>query len=192
MAPIAWSILVLVMLLRQSMGSQVQVVNKCTFPIHLRADQLDEPEIQRVQPGGTYRAAYRNKVAYNPATGADSAVGVSIKISADSRLRNETGEDLLSLFRTSPVTQLEYTFDPTLKPGPDLYYDLSDIDDSSPRQFCKYGLALVPQRNSCTPVVCPPDCERNCSSVYNYPSDDFATRGCESNVGLTLFLCSGS
>ncbi|KAM4067477.1 hypothetical protein HRG_012273 [Hirsutella rhossiliensis] len=132
------------------MMQRVQVVNNCGFPVHLRADQLDEPKVRILQPKDIYSEAYRNKIAYNPATGANSATGVSIKISADSRLNQDLADgDHISVFEASAVTQLEYTFDPSLQPGPDLYYDVSDIDDNSPRQFS---------------VICPPDCQRNLTS----------------------------
>ncbi|KAH6865345.1 BYS1 domain-containing protein, partial [Thelonectria olida] len=96
-----------------------------------------------------------------------------------------------SAFDSSAVTQFEYTYDPTLYPGTDLYYDVSDINDAFPRQFCDYGVALKPDRSECPSVLCPPDCQKNCSAVYNYYNDDFATHGCDSHASLTLFLCQG-
>lgn len=170
--------------------SRAQVVNECSFPVYLRTDQLDEPSVRMLHPGDTYSETYRYKMAYNPATGSGSATGVSIKISADYRLNQELNEEeRRAVFGSSAITQLEYTYDPSLHPRPDLYYDVSDINDGTPRQFCAYGLALQPQSPSCPAVICPPNCQQNCSSVYNYPSDNFAAHGCQSDVDLIFFLC---
>ncbi|KAH6871058.1 hypothetical protein B0T10DRAFT_592833 [Thelonectria olida] len=124
--------------------------------------------------------------------GFDVTVGVSIKITTDQRLSQAASDgERESAFDSSAVTQFEYTYDPTLYPGTDLYYDVSDINDAFPRQFCDYGVALKPDRPECPSVLCPPDCQKNCSAVYNYYNDDFATHGCDSDASLTLFLCQG-
>lgn len=152
---------------------------------------MDHPLVVTLSPGESYSETYRYASAYNPATNADSSIGVSIKITSDRRLSQATTEsERIAAFQSSPITQLEYTYDPTLYPAPDLYYDVSDIDDTSPRQFCQYGITLQPESAECQPVTCLPDCHRNCSAVYNYADDDFATYGCHSDSALTMLLCS--
>jgi hypothetical protein len=172
--------------------SQAGVFNKCDFSVYLRSVQADIADVVTLLPGESYHETYRHGVTYYAETGSDVTVGVSIKITTDQRLSQAASDgDRVSAFDSSAVTQFEYTYDPTLYPGTDLYYDVSDINDAFPRQFCDYGVALKPDRSECPSVLCPPDCQKNCSAVYNYYNDDFATHGCDSDASLTLFLCEG-
>ena len=88
------------------------------------------------------------------------------------------------------VTQFEYTYDPQVDPSlPDLYYDMSDVDDQLPRQFCPWSYTLEPGSSRCRRVRCPANCSQICTEVYNVHDDDHATAGCDSGIGLTLTLC---
>jgi hypothetical protein len=175
--------------------SQARVLNKCPFPVYIRSVLGDEPLVQIVPPGEAYAETYRHLSAYNPAYGYNTSVGVSIKIVRGPEISSNMEEEKkMALFHQwGAVTQFEYTYDPSLGPDlPDLYYDISEIDDRSPRQFCQWGYSIRPDSSSCEEVVCPARCDSNCANVYNVWNDDHATRGCSSEVGLSLVLCEAS
>lgn len=162
--------------------SKARVQNNCSFPIFLSPVQVEANlPITTLQPGKTYQENYRLKMAMagRPPT------GVSIKVSSDPRMGDrKDGNDLSGI----PLTQLEYTYDPAM--WPDLFYDISDINDHEPRQFCHSGLRLIPDRKTCPTITCPPGCGSFCSQAYNKP-DDLGTKACSSDTGITLLLCSG-
>lgn len=148
-------------------GHQARVENHCPFPIYLRSVQqliLEPSPVYRIDPGQAYSENYKP---------VNNGTGVSIKISR-----------VLSM--TGPITQFEYAFVP--QQTPNLFYDLSDINDGNPRQFCDFGLALYPSSLECSPIICPADCRRSCSQVYNKFDDDSATRGCHEE-SLALIVC---
>lgn len=163
--------------------SQVSVVNRCKFPVFLRSVQRDASPIQRLDPHQKYSEIYR-PVANN--------TGVSIKIASNAGISTEEDEQNRSAtFNTSPITQLEYSYVPWNAPV-DLFYDLSAINDSPEGQFCHYGYDLYTTSIKCEAVLCPPQCDTFCPNVYNRPDDDWATKGCNSNAGLELVLCSSN
>ncbi|OWT42537.1 hypothetical protein VFPPC_17465 [Pochonia chlamydosporia 170] len=162
--------------------SQVSVVNRCKFSVFLASVQRDVSPIMQLGPGKTYQETYRPVV---------NGTGVSIKIASNSRIGEETdGGRSSAIFNVSPITQLEYSYVP--EGVPDLFYDISAINDVHRRQFCQYGYELHTTSSSCDSVVCPPRCDAFCPSVYNLPDDNWATRGCKSNFGLELVLCSSN
>lgn len=104
-------------------GDQARVENHCPFPIYLQSVQQPVPQpnpVYQIDPGQTYSENYKP---------VESGTGVSIKIS-----RMEQGPSIVD-----PITQFEYAFVPSQSPN--LFYDLSDINDADPRQFCEFGLA---------------------------------------------------
>ncbi|KAK3934014.1 hypothetical protein QBC46DRAFT_274646 [Diplogelasinospora grovesii] len=172
--------------------ARVIVLNRCSFPVYLKSVQLNETPPQALFPGDCYSETYRYASAFNPATGNFSAVGVSIKITTDEAVGqslDETGRS--AAFDSSAVTQFEYTYDPVPYPLPDLYYDLSDINDTMPRQFCGYGIRIEPSSAECNTIACTPDCSQACVDAYNNPADN-ATHACYSTVNLNLILCYGA
>ncbi|KAK8140587.1 hypothetical protein G3M48_003502, partial [Beauveria asiatica] len=115
---------------------------------------IPEPfPVYQINSGQTYSEDYKP---------VENGTGVSIKIS---RMQTIAG----------PITQFEYAFVP--EQSPSLFYDLSDINDANPRQFCEFGLALYPSFRECSPVICPANCGQFCSQVYNKFNDDYATQG---------------
>lgn len=169
---------------------QVIVSNRCSFPVYLQSVQLNETPPLRLLPGDCYNETYRYASAFNPATGALSSVGVSIKLTTNGAVSQSSDEAARNTaFDSSAVTQLEYTYEPVPFPWPDLYYDLSDINDNMPRQFCRYGIRIVPSNMECDTVACAADCSRACGAAYNDP-DDIATHACYSTASLNLILCS--
>jgi hypothetical protein len=166
------------------------VSNRCIFPVYLKSVQLSETLLQTLFPGDCYNESYRYASAFNPAIGALSSVGVSIKITTNETVGQYSDETARNAaFDSSAVTQFEYTYEPVPYPSPDLYYDLSDLDDNMPRQFCDYGIRLEASSVECDTITCLPDCSRVCSDAYNNP-DDIATHACYSTANLNLILCS--
>jgi hypothetical protein len=153
---------------------QARVVNNCPFTIYLQSVQTEASHIEELTPGDVYTEEL--KLALN-------GTGVSIKIS-------RSIQALVSAV-AGAITQLEYAYTPWMLPYPDVYYDVSDIDDRQPRQFCDYGFALQGPRVDCPTVTCPPDCGNFCAEVYNKPKDDYATRACQSGgTGvISLAMC---
>lgn len=150
-------------------GHQARVENHCPFPIYLQSVQRPptrQNPVYRIDPGQTYSENYKPVL---------DGTGVSIKISK------------MASTVVAPVTQFEYAFVPGQSPN--LFYDLSDINDADPRQFCEFGLALYSSSAQCPTVVCPPNCAQFCSQVYNKFNDDYATKGCDDGP-LTLILCT--
>lgn len=172
--------------------SQARVLNSCSFPVYIRSVQGDDPPVNILSPGEMYAEQYRYLSAYNPAVGYNTSVGVSIKIARGLDISPDMDQQqrVDSFDKSGAVTQFEYTYDPFVKPGmPDLYYDISDIDDRPTRQFCQWGLSLQPDSPSCEAVSCPAQCGSNCAAVYNVWNDDEATHACGSEIGMTLMLC---
>lgn len=151
----------------RTVGHQARVENHCPFPVYLRSVQqliLEPSPVYQIDPGQAYSEIFKP---------VDNGTGVSIKISR--------GQSVIG-----PITQFEYSFVP--QQTPNLFYDLSDINDGNPRQFCDFGLALYPYSPEFSPIICPADCRRSCSQVYNKFDDDSATRGSHED-SLTLILC---
>ncbi len=149
-------------------GYQAHVKNQCNSPIYLQSVQppdIPAPAV-KINPGEIYSEDYKPVV---------HAAGVSIKNS-----KAEAGGTV-----ADPITQFEYSFVPDQLP--DLYYDISNINNAQPRQFCEFGLALYPSSPQCPAIVCPPDCTEFCPQVYNMPSSH-ATNGCPAG-DLTLIFC---
>lgn len=170
--------------------SQARIFNQCDFPVYVRSVLGDSPAVGVVNPGDSYVEDYRYLSAFNPAYGHNTTVGVSMKIVHDATVDHAMSdqERIAAFDGASTVTQLEYTYDPSLTP--DLYYDISDINDERPRQFCQWGLELLPDSPECATVSCPSNCGQDCPAVYNAWNDDHATHGCSSSVGITLLLCT--
>lgn len=145
-----------------------RVVNYCPFTVYVQSVQQEPSEIYEVSPGGSYSEAYRTVI---------DGTGVSIKIATAT----------LGASLADPLTQFEYAFVPWQ--NPDLFYDVSSINDQAPRQFCQYGLRVQPSSAECASIVCPADCGNFCSQVYNEPNDDFATKGCRASGDTILTLC---
>lgn len=145
-----------------------RVVNHCPFTIYIQSVQQESSQTHELQPGDFYFEGYKTVV---------NGTGVSIKMATANFGASPAG----------PLTQFEYAFVPWQ--DPDLYYDVSSINDIAPRQFCQYGLSLRPSSAECAPIVCPPDCGNFCSQVYNKPNDDVATKGCHASGDTTLTLC---
>lgn len=165
------------------------VSNRCSFPVYLKSVQLNASILQTLFPGEHYSETYRYVSAFNPATGTLSSVGVSIKITTNEAVGQCSDEPTRNAtFDSSAVTQFEYTYEPASLP--DLYYDLSDINDAMPRQFCGYGIKIEPWSVDCDTIACKPDCSRPCGVAYNNPAEN-ATHACHSSVSLNLILCSG-
>lgn len=158
--------------------ASARVVNNCPYPIYIRsvlASDIGEPFL--LHPGDLYTEPYRPQVCYNNIPNKSppsNCSGVSIKI----------GKSL----SMPSITQFEYTYVPNATP--DLYYDISDINDAFPRQFCQYGYTLSMEDDNCKKINCPPNCKENCSAIYNYYNDDLATSGCDSRYGLDFTVCS--
>ncbi|KAJ2982411.1 hypothetical protein NQ176_g1406 [Zarea fungicola] len=145
-----------------------RVVNRCPFAVYLQSVQQAPSETHELQPGDLYFEAYKPVI---------DGTGVSIKIATAN----------LGTSLAGPLTQFEYAFVPGQ--NPDLYYDISSINDMAPRQFCQYGLHVQPSSAECASIDCPSDCGNFCSQVYNEPNDDFATKGCHASGDTTLTLC---
>lgn len=145
-----------------------RVVNHCPFTVYIQSVQQESSDIHELQPGGLYSEAYKTVV---------DGTGVSIKIATA----------VLGASLATPLTQFEYTFVPWQ--NPDLFYDVSSINDQAPRQFCQYGLSVQPSSAECALIVCQADCGNFCSQVYNVPNDNFATKGCRASGDTILTLC---
>lgn len=145
------------------------MVNKCSFPVLLQSVQRDVLASQELIPGATYAEDFK------PET---EGTGVAIKV----------GNASAGMLGGQSILQFEYSY----KPGqsPDLFYDISDINNSKPRQFCQYGYQIESDSPMCRAIKCLPDCQNFCPQVYNTPSENYATAGCNSNVSLSLILCS--
>lgn len=155
--------------LRAAMASlEARVENQCPFPVYLQSVQTEPSEIREIQPGNVYSEGFKP---------VQDGTGVSIKIAMASLATSLAG----------PITQFEYAFVPWQTPN--LFYDISSINDEVPRQFCQHGLTVRPSSAECAPIVCSPGCLDFCSQVYNKPDDDFATTGCNTSGDITLVLC---
>ena len=171
--------------------SKAIVSNRCSFPVYLKSVQLNETPTYTLLPGDCYSETYRYASAFNPATGDTSAVGVSIKITTNETVGLSVDDFArTAAFNSSAITQFEYTYDPAPCPLRDLYYDLSDINDDIPRQFCDYGITIEPSSAECDTIACSSDCAHVCVDAYNNPADN-ATHACFSNINLNLILCTG-
>ncbi|KAJ9137692.1 hypothetical protein NKR23_g9008 [Pleurostoma richardsiae] len=165
----AWASLGLV---TSGLAGQILVVNQCPYSIYLKSVQDVESGLYVLSENGRFAQDYQFKTRIVDSV--EVAVGVSVKIAKSPQL--------------FPQTQFEYTYDPRLAPQFDLYYDISNVNDTIPWQFSDYGLCVLPSSCACTPIVCPPQ-NLTCSMAYNQPFDDWATHGCYSNINLTLNLC---
>lgn len=145
-----------------------RVVNHCPFTVYLQSVQQESSDIHELQPGASYSEVYKTVVG---------GTGVSIKLATA----------VLGASLADPLTQFEYAFVPWQ--NPDLFYDVSSINDQAPRQFCQYGLRIQPSSAECASIVCPADCGSFCSQVYNVPNDNFATKGCRASGDTILTLC---
>jgi hypothetical protein len=172
--------------------SHARILNRCAFPVYIRSVLADSPTVISIDPGASFVEQYRSLVNFNPAYGYDTTVGVSMKIVRDAKVGQAVNDQQrIAAFETAgALTQFEYTYDPSL--SPDVYYDVSDVDDASPRQFCQWGLKVVPDSPECETISCPASCAQECAAVYNVWNDDHATHGCNSNIGMTLVLCSSA
>lgn len=150
-------------------ASQAVVVNNCSFPVLLQSVQRDVSAVQVLSPGATYAENFKPEI---------EGTGVAIKV----------GDATTGTQGAQSILQFEYSY----KPGqsPDLFYDISDINNSKPRQFCQYGYKLESDPPVCRTIKCLPDCQNFCPQVYNTPSENYATAGCNSNVNLSLILCN--
>ena len=163
--------------------SQVTVINLCPFSVYLASVQQASSSIDELAAGESYTEMTR------PAL---NGTGVSIKITSNSRVGEASTEaDRSNAFDSSPKTQFEYSYVPLQQPT-DLYYDLSDINDAFPRQFCRFGIALLISSSDCPDVLCPPNCDGICPDSYNNPNDNYATKGCQSGTDIALTLCAYS
>ena len=167
-----------------------QIINRCRFPVYITSVQVDSSPVYALEPGDRYSEEYEFMSAPNAATGYNATVGVSMKVTRDSRV-GQNSEGQIQVFDSAALTQFEYTYDPTLQPGPDLYYDISAINDATPWQFCQWGMILYTDDLACPTISCPSDCLEPCSAVYNVWNENSATHGCYSYVDLTLELCNG-
>ncbi|EXU95176.1 hypothetical protein X797_011750 [Metarhizium robertsii] len=157
------------------------VINRCPFSVFLASVQATSPFVLELPPGDTYVETYRP---------VENGTGVSIKITSDICVgKTLTDVGRANAFASSSKTQLEYSYVPSQHPT-DLYYDLSDINDEFPRQFCAYGVALHTSASDCPGVLCPSSCDDVCPNVYNDPNDNHATKGCRSSVDIALALCA--
>ena len=96
--------------------------------------------------------------------------GVSLKMS----LNEEQDE----------ISQFEYTL-----VDPMVFYDLSNVNGYP---FSEGGITIEPSDSTCSTITCEAGVP-NCRQAYNEPYDDWATKGCDCNIDLTLSLCaSGS
>lgn len=154
-------------------NADAHVKNRCPFTVYVQSVQQQESRVYSIDPGMSYSEVYKPAV---------SGTGVSIKIGRNV-VSDVSGGHVLG-----PITQLEYAYTPWRSPS--LWYDLSDINDEKPRQFCDHGIVLQPSSPQCPVVDCPPDCRSVCSRVYNKFDDDYATKGCLEVVDLTLTLCT--
>lgn len=166
--------------------AKATIVNACPFVVYVSSVQSPTitQTVQELKPGESYAENYKPRICFDAEN--NTCTGTSIKISRSPSL--------------VPLSQFEYTFIPENSDTsmPDLFYDMSDIDDGRPRQFCQYGYSLksvcnervcfIP-RNECVEVSCLPACDLTCPNVYNVYNDDFATHACRSHVGLSLVLC---
>jgi len=137
------------------------VKSQCSYPVYLWSVSDTVGEMKTLQTGEQYSEEYRS----NPNGG-----GISIKLSSVDN----------GLFSGAAITQFEYTLDTTI------WYDISNVNGYP---FVAQGLTLVPSESSCPSVVCAAGVQL-CSSVYNIPTDDFATADCACTADTVLVLCS--
>ena len=156
--------------------SGVIIQNRCSFPVYVDRVQIEDVSLGVLEPGDVYQEQYRYEYRLNSVTKSNEAVGTSFKI------RRNPADNY--------ITQFEYTYDPNSLSSPtNVWYDISDINDGFPRQFCQWGISLL--SSSCQSFICLPNCNDVCSSAYNFWSEDKNNSGCSSSYDLTLIICSG-